>query len=49
MAIYKVADLYNQIRKLVDEKYEYVKLDVIPADGEYPESINLEALEEAHI
>ena len=49
MAIYKVADLYDQICKLVNEKYEYVRVDVIPADGQYPESINLEAIEEAHI
>lgn len=49
MAVYKVADLYERVRKLVDEKYEYVDITVIAADGEYPESINFEALEEAHI
>lgn len=49
MAIYKVADLYERVRKLVVEKYEYVDITVIAADDEYPESINFEALEEAHI
>lgn len=49
MAIYKVTDLYEQISKLMDEKYEYVRVDVIPADGQYPESINFEAIEEPHI
>lgn len=49
MAIYKVTDLYERISKLMDEKYEYVRVDVIPADDQYPESINFEAIEESHI
>lgn len=49
MAIYKVSDLYSRVRQLVDEKYEYVQVDIIPADDQYPESINFEALEESHI
>ncbi len=49
MAIYKVTDLYERISKLMDEKYEYVRVDVIPAGDQYPESINFEAIEESHI
>ena len=49
MAVYKVSELYNRIQELMLGKYEYVDITVIAADGEYPESINFEALEEAHI
>ena len=49
MAIYKVSDLYGHIHKLVNEGYEYVRIDVIPADNQYPESISFEAIEETHI
>lgn len=49
MAVYKVSDLYNRIQELMQGKYEYVDITVIAADGKYPESINFEALEEAHI
>ena len=49
MAVYKVSDLYDRIQELILGNYEYVAITVIAADDEYPESINFEALEEAHI
>ncbi len=49
MAVYKVDELFEQIRRLANEKYEYVNVEIFPAGNGYPESISITAIEEANM
>ncbi len=46
MATYKVSELYERVHELKLEGYEYVDVDIIPADDELVESITFSAIEE---
>lgn len=45
MATYKTLELINRLSELINDGYEYIDVNILEADEDFPESLHFDALE----